>query len=194
MIASQHTCAFGDRESCTPCVKFEVDLWDAINRYAISVGGDPASHVYGNAARMQAVADVGKIVDRVAARQRIDDLVVDELAKGGNAAAAAACERGGEVKHLKRLYAESRDYVATLERERDALVVAANQSVGEHNQLDAEVALLRPVYAAAKRVRESLPASAGELRDRAFRPATVDLIDAVDRAIAAESTPYRGAP
>jgi hypothetical protein len=38
------------------------DLWDAINRYAISVGGDPSKHVYGNVARMQAVADVGKVM------------------------------------------------------------------------------------------------------------------------------------
>jgi hypothetical protein len=45
-------------------MQFEDDLWEAINRYAISVGGDPASHVYDNVSRMQAVADVGKIVAR----------------------------------------------------------------------------------------------------------------------------------
>jgi len=43
-------------------MKFEVDLWDAINRYVVACGGDPASHVHGNTARMQAVADVGAIV------------------------------------------------------------------------------------------------------------------------------------
>jgi len=53
-------------------MQFEVALWDAINRYAITVGGDPAHHVYGNTARMQAVADVGKIVARVASREQID--------------------------------------------------------------------------------------------------------------------------
>jgi hypothetical protein len=41
----------------------EVDLWDAINRYAIAVGGDPSAHVYGNVARMQAVADVNRVLD-----------------------------------------------------------------------------------------------------------------------------------
>jgi hypothetical protein len=46
-------------------MKFEGDLWEAINRYAISVGGDPANHVYGNDARMTAVADVSTIIGRV---------------------------------------------------------------------------------------------------------------------------------
>ena len=84
--------------------RFEADLWDAINRYAMSVGGDPASHVYGNAARMQAVADVGKIIDRVAARQRIDDLVVDDLVRGHNAA-ARACETGPVYETAKKALA-----------------------------------------------------------------------------------------
>lgn len=43
-------------------MKFEVDLWDAINRYVVACGGDPSSHVHGNTARMQAVAEVGSIV------------------------------------------------------------------------------------------------------------------------------------
>jgi hypothetical protein len=82
-------------------VKFEADLWGAINRYAISVGGDPASDVYGNSTRMQAVAAVGEIVDSVAARQQIDDLVVEDLVKGSNGAAAAACVRGAEIDRLR---------------------------------------------------------------------------------------------
>lgn len=49
-------------------MQFEIELWDAINRYAISVGGDPSAHVYGNVPRMQAVADVGKVVARVQSR------------------------------------------------------------------------------------------------------------------------------
>ena len=109
MSASPHTCASSGRASCPPCMQFEVELWDAINRYAISVGGDPASHVYGNAARMQAVADVGKIVDRVAARQRIDDLVVDELVKGSNAAATRACETSPVYETSKELARMWRD-------------------------------------------------------------------------------------
>lgn len=36
-------------------------LWDAINRYAISCGGDPSKHI-GSPRRMQAVADVERIV------------------------------------------------------------------------------------------------------------------------------------
>lgn len=97
----KHTCRETGRATCAPCMEIEVALWDAINRYAISVGGDPSSHVYGNTPRMQAVADVGAIVARVASRQQIDDLVIDDLVKGGNGAAAAACAASAELKKLK---------------------------------------------------------------------------------------------
>jgi hypothetical protein len=39
-------------------VDLKTALWEAINRYAISVGGDPSEHVHDNTPRMQAVADV----------------------------------------------------------------------------------------------------------------------------------------
>ena len=87
-----------------------------------------------------------------------------------------------DYAHLKKLYGESRDYVGALTRERDDLVEASKRGVAEQDRLDALVERMRPVYEAAKAVRSRLPASAGELGD------------AVDRAIAAESTPYRGAP
>jgi hypothetical protein len=57
----KHTCATGT-SSCELCKQLEVEVWEAINGYAITVGGDPSKHVYGNVARMQAVADVDKIV------------------------------------------------------------------------------------------------------------------------------------
>lgn len=38
-----------------------VALWDAINRYVVACGGDPSRHVYGNTARMKAVAEVERI-------------------------------------------------------------------------------------------------------------------------------------
>lgn len=60
--SSQHTCQTTGRSSCERCVKFEIALWDAINRYVVACGGDPAVAVHGNTARMQAVADVGSIV------------------------------------------------------------------------------------------------------------------------------------
>jgi hypothetical protein len=120
----KHTCRETGRSSCDPCVEIEVALWDAINRYAISVGGDPSSHVYGNTPRMQAVTDVGAVVARVASRQQIDDLVIDDLVKGSNGAAAAACAATADLAklkadhaHLQRLYAELRDYVHTLEQQ-----------------------------------------------------------------------------
>lgn len=69
MSAANHTCGSGGRSNCEPCMRFEVELWDAINRYAAAVGGDPASHAHGNEARMRAVADVGAVV-RAALEER----------------------------------------------------------------------------------------------------------------------------
>lgn len=92
MSLAEHTCAATGRSNCDRCMRFEKELWDAINDYAITVGGDPSRQVYGNTARMKAVAAVGRIVDQVSAWRQIDDIVVEDLRKGGNAAAAAACK------------------------------------------------------------------------------------------------------
>lgn len=43
-------------------MRFQNLLWDAINRYATSCGGDPSDHVYGNTSRQQAVASVNNAV------------------------------------------------------------------------------------------------------------------------------------
>lgn len=95
--------------------------------------------------------------------------------------------------HLKTLYAESRDYVRTLTDERDALVGASRRNVTEIDRLDTEVERMRPVYEAAKLSRQSIPCDAEEMRIRKFHPASCDLVEAVDRALAAETqkTPYR---
>jgi hypothetical protein len=63
-VPVEHTCATQGRSNCAVCMAFEGKLWDAVNRYAVSVGGDPENHVYGNVARMSAVAEVGAIVTR----------------------------------------------------------------------------------------------------------------------------------
>lgn len=48
-----------------------------------------------------------------------------------------------DYAHLKKLYAESRDYVKTLEQERDDLIEANRRNVAENNQLDVAVEKLR---------------------------------------------------
>lgn len=40
----------------------KVALWEAINRYAETCGGDPGKHCYGNYERMQAVAEIERLV------------------------------------------------------------------------------------------------------------------------------------
>lgn len=135
MSTTRHTCATSGRSSCPPCMQFEVELWDAINRYAITVGGDPAHHVYGNTARMQAVADVGKIVARVASREQIDDIVVEDLAKASGAAAAAACDRGFEIKRLQAALREVRGFLRGVAR-RSELGHGAKDLIDEADAID----------------------------------------------------------
>ena len=196
----EHTCVTSGRASCPPCMQFEVALWDAINRYAISVGGDPPHHAHGNVARMQAVADVGEIVARVAAKQWVHDLIVGDLTRAERATAAKAdkaVELERDLKHLRHLYAESRDYVSTLKRELDELVDSGNKSVVEIDRLDAEVERMRLLYVAAKRLRENVPcATADEMRERGFHATTCYLVEVIDLLLASEPTasPYRGSP
>jgi hypothetical protein len=52
-------------------MRLEGELWDAINRYATSVGGDPSNHVYGNVPRMQAVVDVGAAIGKLVEQQHV---------------------------------------------------------------------------------------------------------------------------
>lgn len=53
----------GSSPSHCTCVAIDrVELWNAINAYVRACGGDPAKHVYGNAARMDAVVRVEKAV------------------------------------------------------------------------------------------------------------------------------------
>ena len=82
-------------------MKFEGGLWDAINRYVTACGGDPGQLTCGNVSRMQAVADVGAIIRGALSRQSIDDIVIEDLARGGAAAAKAACDRGTESDRLR---------------------------------------------------------------------------------------------
>ncbi len=179
MSETCHTCAKSGRSNCAPCMQFEVALWDAINRYAITVGGDPAHHVYGNTPRMQAVADVGAIVARVASREQIDDIVVDDLVKGGNAAAAAACAAKARVAELER---ENAQLVADLDLagSDSACCRARHRAEDDLATRSADVARLQ---AALREVR-------GFLRGVARRPELgtgakdlIDEADAIDRVL-----------
>ena len=129
----KHTCENG--APCEPCMQLEVDLWDAINHYAVTVGGDPSRHIYGHDARMQAVADVGKVVARVRSRERIDDIVVEELVRGSNAAAAAACKLTGEVARLRAALKEARGFLRGVAR-RPELGTGAKDLLDEAEMLD----------------------------------------------------------
>ena len=124
----KHTCDVqgGGRASCDPCMKLEGALWEAINAYVITCRGNPELYVYGNTPRMKAVCDVNAVVQAfvrdAVARQRLDDIVIDELVKGSNAAAKAACDRGTEINRLRDALSAARFALcSTTERAEDAI-------------------------------------------------------------------------
>lgn len=43
-------------------IEFQVALWDAINAYAATCGGDPGKRVYGNTPRQTAVSAVNRAI------------------------------------------------------------------------------------------------------------------------------------
>lgn len=58
-------CAAKDAEIAALRERVEVDriaLWNAINEYVKSCSGDPSKRVYGNAHRMNAVAEIERIL------------------------------------------------------------------------------------------------------------------------------------
>ena len=69
-----------------------VRLWDAINRYAQTCGGDPSKHVYGNIARMNAVVDVEQVLRDAAFEEpeRTPDVVLRAMVHAYADAAVAA--------------------------------------------------------------------------------------------------------
>lgn len=117
-----HTCATKGRSNCDPCMQFEIALWEAINRYVVTCGGVPGGHVHGNERRMEAVVAVNTVIQGALARQRIDDVVIDDLARGSNAAAKAACDRGAEIHRLRDALSMVRFALcSTTERSEDAV-------------------------------------------------------------------------
>lgn len=131
----KHTCVTSGHSSCQPCLRLEMELWNAINRYAEAVGGDPSKHVHGNVPRMQAVADVGKVVTKVLSQQQIDDIVVEDLAKASNAAAAAACACDAEVERLRAALIDVRGFLRGVAR-RPELGRGAKDLINEVEALD----------------------------------------------------------
>lgn len=84
------------------------ELWNAIKRYAVTISGEPSSHVYDNTARMEAIAAVGdavgQIVGKLVAQQQIDNLVV----------AARACALTSEIERLRAVLMDIRGYFRSL--------------------------------------------------------------------------------
>lgn len=47
--------------------QWQIDLWNEVNKYAATCGGEPDKHVYGNLPRMQAVVAVEEVVRKAIA-------------------------------------------------------------------------------------------------------------------------------
>mgnify|MGYP003494868936 CR=1 FL=1 len=132
-----------------------VRLWDAINRYAQTCGGDPSKHVYGNIARMNAVVDVEQVLRDAAFEEpeRTPDVVLRAMLRAYEAAlfaAHVAYMRGDKTfdgaRRVDRLAADT-DAV----RGAAAWVAAGNAEVGlsEYRLADytARLAGTRPLNA-----------------------------------------------
>src|SRR5262249_18514651 len=107
-LSRDHTCTISGKTNCAPCMEFEVELWDAINRYTATCGGDLDCV---NGPRMQAVVAVNEVVAKAILRRQIHDLAVETLVEGHKAviaagaaavtADAAAGARGEEIVALQ---------------------------------------------------------------------------------------------
>lgn len=86
----KHVCEIRGRSNCEACMQFEIELWEAINRYASSVGGDPSGYVYGNVPRMQAVADVNNTIRKRGAAP--DKYLPEAHCEPGSPLPEARCE------------------------------------------------------------------------------------------------------
>ena len=102
MSTSEHTCASSGRSGMRSvhapregAVGRDQRLRD-LGRWR-TVQAYPRQHPH----RMRAVAAVARVVDQVSSWRQIDAVVVDELARGGDAAAAAACAANAELKKLR---------------------------------------------------------------------------------------------
>lgn len=65
-VIARRQCGHRASSECVCGATVAVDrvaLWKAINDYAIACGADPSKHVYGNTARMKAVAAVESAIE-----------------------------------------------------------------------------------------------------------------------------------
>lgn len=77
----RHTCVEDGRARCLECRDLEVALWEAINRYAVTVGGKPSALTHDNKERQQAVAAVGAVLRSLATKQHVDQGVLSRERK-----------------------------------------------------------------------------------------------------------------
>lgn len=62
-MTSDDITALANKTLERPAPQWMVELWDAINRYVATCGGDASKHVYGNTARQREVANVHAALD-----------------------------------------------------------------------------------------------------------------------------------
>ena len=74
--------------SCTPAshgsIEHQVLLWDAINQYAESCGGEPHTLVYGNTRRQQLVVEIMRLVYQSNTKHHRCDDQRGEHTRGGS--------------------------------------------------------------------------------------------------------------
>jgi hypothetical protein len=91
---SERACIHGAAENA---------LWDAINRYAMSCGGDPSDHVHGNTLRQQAVVEVSEAVSEIVRACDADVSAFSALLGEAEAASAYYQTTGQKVGRPPRM-------------------------------------------------------------------------------------------
>lgn len=166
---------------CAGCEQLKRALWEAINRHAVSVGGDPTCRTrpsersYDSLSRTQAVADIDATVMEIRNHEATQLCTHTQLGCRGHA-------EDHEIGRLQAVMIDVRGFLRGLARRP---VLARSQEL-----LDAVGALEDLIGTETGRLRSVLLAVRGYLRGLAFHPelgcCAQDLLDgavALDRVL-----------
>lgn len=84
------------------------ELWAAINHYAVSCGGSPATRVYGNETRQRAVARIERVAQAI---ETVTDLPAEDLHRCASCGCPALDHAVDDEELRECLSCECKQYV-----------------------------------------------------------------------------------